>query len=108
VPAPAPTRVFPEPWTTTVVGAAGQPVAVTERGTVSCEPVRFTVTSSSGGDSLAWQPIDAWAGPWPVDEQWWEGGDRRPVARFQIVGVDGRAWLMRCDGDQWWTEAAYE
>jgi protein ImuB len=108
VPAPAPTRVFPEPWMTTVVGAAGQPVAVTERGTVSCEPVRFTVTSSRGGDSPAWQPIDAWAGPWPVDEQWWEGGDRRPVARFQVVGVDGRAWLMRCDGDQWWTEAAYE
>ena len=36
-----------------------------------------------------------------VGERW----PPRPVARFQVVGVDGRAWLMRCDGDTWWTEA---
>jgi protein ImuB len=108
VPPPAPTRVFPEPWATAVVGPAGQPVTVTERGTVSSEPSRFHTGSSPG-----WQPVDAWAGPWPVDEQWWEvptgsTPPRRMVARFQVVGADGRAWLMRCDGDQWWTEAAYE
>lgn len=106
VPQPAPTRVFAEPWATAVVGAAGQPVAVTERGAVSCEPTRFHTGSSPG-----WQPVEAWAGPWPVDEQWWErdARDRRvPVARFQVVGADGRAWLMRCEGDRWWTEAAYE
>jgi protein ImuB len=102
LPSPAPTRVFAEPWATAVVGPAGQPVTVTPRGAVSCVPTRFHSGSLAG-----WQPIDAWAGPWPVDEQWWEAG-RGPAARFQIVGVDGRAWLMRCEGGQWWTEAAYE
>jgi protein ImuB len=103
VPPPAPTRVFAEPWATAVVGPAGQPVAVNERGTVTCEPTRFHTGSSPG-----WQPVEAWAGPWPVDEQWWEAGVRGRVARFQVVGADGRAWLMRCDGDRWWTEAGYD
>lgn len=103
VPSPAPSRVFTEPWATAVVGPTGQPVAVTERGVLTCVPSRFHTGSGPG-----WQVIDAWAGPWPVDEQWWEGGRRGMVARFQIVGVDGRAWLMRCDGGQWWTEASYD
>ncbi len=103
VPSPAPTRVFAEPWATSVVGPTGQPVVVTDRGAVSCEPTRFH-TGSRGG----WHPIDAWAGPWPVDEQWWEASGRGPSARFQIVGVDGRAWLMRCEAGQWWTEASYD
>lgn len=103
VPSPAPSRVFTEPWATAVVGPTGQPVAVTERGVLTCVPTRFHTGSGPG-----WQVIDAWAGPWPVDEQWWEDGRRGMVARFQIVGVDGRAWLMRCDGGQWWTEASYD
>jgi protein ImuB len=103
-----------------MVGVTGQPVAVTERGGVTCEPARFHT-----GESPGWQPVEAWAGPWPVDEQWWEASTgsttgespevstgsttgRRPVARFQVVGADGSAWLMRCDGDTWWTEASYE
>jgi protein ImuB len=104
IPAPAPTRVFAEPWATAVVGHAGQPVTMTDRGTVTCAPVKFHTDSSSPG----WQPVEAWAGPWPVDEQWWEAGGSGPVARFQVVGADGRAWLMRCDGDTWWTEATYD
>lgn len=106
VPSPAPSRVFPEPWATAVVGPEGQPVRVTERGMLTCTPTRFHSGSFSG-----WQAIDSWAGPWPVDEQWWEvpaDQPRRLVARFQVVGVDGRAWLMRCDDGQWWTEASYD
>lgn len=105
IPSPAPTRVFAEPWATAVVGPAGQPVAVTDRGAVTCEPTRFHTGSSTPG----WQRVDAWAGPWPVDEQWWDADAAPgPAARFQVVGADGRAWLMRCDGDRWWTEAAYD
>ncbi|MFC6345139.1 DNA polymerase Y family protein, partial [Nocardioides hankookensis] len=55
-----------------------------------------------------WLPVAAWAGPWPVEELWWESGGRR-VARFQVVGVDGRAWLMTWEAPgSWWTEAAYD
>ena len=37
--------------------------------------------------------MTAWAGPWPVDEGWWSGGTGL-ASRFQVVGADGRAWLL--------------
>lgn len=102
IPPPAPARVFASPGPAEVVDAAGRPVAVDERGGVVGEPARFR--PERGG----WQPVAAWAGPWPVEELWWEGGARR-VARFQVVGVDGRAWLLTWESPgSWWTEAAYD
>jgi protein ImuB len=101
IPPPAPCRVFPAPWPAEVVDAAGRVVVVRERGGVSGEPARYRP-----GPGEPWQPVAAWAGPWPVVEQWWEGGTR--LARFQLVGVDGRAWLASCERDVWSTEAAYD
>jgi protein ImuB len=104
LPSPAPNRVFREPWATSVVTADGHPVRVTERAVLTGVPARFHTGSSPG-----WQQVETWAGPWPADERWWESDvPTAPVARFQVVGVDGRAWLMRCDGDTWVTEAAYD
>ncbi len=104
IPPPAPTRVFAEPWPTVVLGETGRPVAVTERGAVTDPPARVRL-------DRRWLPVEAWAGPWPVSEQWWEGAGAL-VARFQIVAADGTAWLLRCQGDrdtpQWVVEAAYE
>jgi len=101
IPPPAPARVFPEPWAAGVLDAAGRPIAMLARGAMSGEPARF-----KPGAAETWQPVAAWAGPWPVDERWWEDG--RQVVRFQLVGVDGRAWLVTCDGAAWITEAAYD
>ena len=53
-------------------------------------------------------PIEAWAGPWPIDELWWDPARARQVARFQVAGVDGSAWLMVVENGQWWTEARYD
>ena len=53
-------------------------------------------------------PIDAWAGPWPIDELWWEPDQARQIARFQIADVNGSAWLLIVENDQWWTEARYD
>jgi protein ImuB len=30
------------------------------------------------------------------------------VARFQLVGGDGSAWLMMVEGSRWWSEARYD
>ncbi|WP_395692901.1 DNA polymerase Y family protein [Nocardioides sp.] len=102
IPAPAPARVLSSPWAAEVVGGGGRSVDVDERGAVTCPPERFRPGPGDG-----WQPVGAWAGPWPVEELWWERPSRR-VARFQVVGVDGRAWLMTWDSGVWWTEAAYD
>ncbi|MFL6059772.1 MAG: DNA polymerase Y family protein [Marmoricola sp.] len=109
LPPPAPSRVFTEPWATSVVTDQGRPVRLTERAALSGVPAKFLIRHSHTGSSPGWQHVETWAGPWPVDERWWESGAAEvPVARFQVVGVDGRAWLMRCEGDTWVTEASYD
>ena len=103
IPPPAPATVFAEPQEALVVGAEGQPVVVSGRGAVSCPPDRFRADASA-----PWQPVASWAGPWPVDEQWWDEAAARRIARFQVVGVDGSAWLMVVEDGRWFTEARYD
>jgi protein ImuB len=103
LPPPAPATVFTAPQEALVVGAEGQPIGVSGRGMVSGEPARFRAVA--GQD---WQPVASWAGPWPVDEQWWDEAAARRIARFQVVGVDGSAWLMIVEDGRWWTEARYD
>lgn len=103
LPPPAPATVYLEPQEALVVGAEGQPIGVTGRGVITGEPARFR--AAVGSD---WQPVASWAGPWPVDEQWWDEAASRRLARFQVVGVDGSAWLMLVENGQWWTEARYD
>jgi protein ImuB len=103
VPGPAPVRVFAAPPAAEVVDDVGREVDVTDRGVVTGAPCRFRV----GGGVLPWQPVTAWAGPWPTDEDWWSGGAGRS-ARFQVVGADGRAWLLLRAPSGWSLEAAYD
>ena len=104
IPGPAPARVFAEPLPGELIDHAGLPVEVDERGWVSAEPATVRVPD------VGWLPVDAWAGPWPMDEAWWEetGSPLRRAARFQVVGVDGRAWLLACVDGGWWIEAGYD
>ena len=50
--------------------------------------------------------------PWPIDDAWWQQTDpaagRGRSARFQVVGVDGRAWLLVWHRDGWEVEAGYD
>lgn len=103
IPPPAPARVLADPWPAEVCDQAGRQVVVLPRGGVSAEPVRYRPSTGQ-----PWQRVASWAGPWPVTEAWWEPGVGRRVARFQLVGVDGRAWLATFDTDHWLTEASYD
>jgi protein ImuB len=107
VPGPAPVRVFATPPVAEVVDDAGRDVRVTERGVVTGEPRRFRVGGDRDGQGLPWQPVTAWAGPWPTDEGWWSDG-AGPSARFQLVGADGRAWLLVRAPEGWSLEAGYD
>lgn len=103
IPPPAPVQVFTAPRPASVVGPDGRPVAVTERGLVTVPPSRFS--PEPGREPL---PVEAWAGPWPIDELWWDETAARHVARFQLVGTDGSAWLLVVEDGQWWSEARYD
>src|SRR6185436_6236677 len=88
VPAPAPAVVHPEPLPAELVDGGGAPVGVTGRGTSTSVPARLSVAGER------WAPVVAWAGPWPVDERWWDPPAHRRRARAQVVTADGTARLL--------------
>ena len=102
IPPPAPARVFAAPIPAAVLDVDQRLVGVTDRGLITGAPAYVHTNNKSGAI-----PIEAWAGPWPIDELWWDPARARHVARFQIVGMDGSAWLMIIEDGHWWTEAQY-
>jgi protein ImuB len=102
VPDPAPAIVHPQPLPAEVVDAAGAGVTVDGRGMLGAPPSRLRV--GDGG----WSAIAAWAGPWPVDERWWNPGAHRRLARLQVATGEGAAHLLKLSGGRWWVEATYD
>ena len=84
-----------------MVDQEGNPVTVGSRGTASARPARLRVGAGELID------ISTWAGPWPVEERWWDDQGRRR-ARFQVCTVDGAAYLVAREGRRWWVEATYD
>jgi protein ImuB len=102
VPAPAPAIVYAEPVPAEVVDAAGATVAVDGRGLLGSLPTRVRVRGR------AWSAITAWAGPWLVDERWWDPAAHRRLVRLQATTDQGAAYLLRLTGGRWWVEAIYD
>ena len=102
VPSPSPAIVHPEPVPCDVVDADGQVVGVSGRGLITASPARLSGRGGPGAE------VTAWAGPWPVDERWWDAPTHRRRARFQLVTADGRAHLVHLEGGRWWVEATYD
>lgn len=101
LPGPSPAVVHITPRPARVRDAAGRPVAVTGRSDLSAPPAELAI--ETGG----WMAVTAWAGPWPVEERWWDEGGRRR-ARFQMGVTTGAAYLVVREGGQWWVEATYD
>jgi protein ImuB len=102
VPAPAPAIVYAEPVPAEVVDATGATVAVDGRGLLGSFPSRVRVRDR------AWSVITAWAGPWLVDERWWDPAAHRRLVRLQATTDQGAAYLLRLTGGRWWVEAIYD
>jgi protein ImuB len=101
LPSPLPAVVLPEARPAELVDAEGHPVEVSGRGELSSAPASLAI---GGRDP---QPITAWAGPWPLDERWWEPRHHRRLARLQVVTADGAAHLVVAEHRRWWVAAAY-
>jgi protein ImuB len=54
------------------------------------------------------QAVAGWAGPWLVDERWWDTANHRRRARFQVLTAEGRALLLSVEEGRWWLEATYD
>ena len=100
--APAPAEVMVEPEPLVVLDADGEPVGVSGRAQLSAPPA--VLCRVDGRTSR----IAAWAGPWPLDERWWDRAARRRQARFQLVLDDGTAHLCAVEDGRWQREATYD
>ncbi|MGH4001296.1 MAG: DNA polymerase Y family protein, partial [Pseudonocardiaceae bacterium] len=79
LPAPSPSRVPTHPLPAEVLDDAGCAVGVSGRGMLTSVPYRIAV------DGHPPRRVLTWAGPWLVEERWWEPGGGRRCARLQAV-----------------------
>jgi protein ImuB len=100
----APATVFRERHPVLLVAADDSPIDVDGRDVLSDAPDRFSPTAAPAG----LRPVEAWAGPWPVKERWWDPERARYLHRFQLVDADGNAWLLALDEHRWWAEGRYD
>jgi protein ImuB len=84
-----------------VIDELERPVLVSGRGDVSRGPARVSI------DGAGWKKIIAWAGPWLLDERWWDNERARRRARFQLVDEDGEAILAYVEQGEWWLAGTY-
>lgn len=111
LPTPSPATVFPEPLPIEVLDAEGGRVEVSGRGILSAPPA--TMRLLRGDEASGWRPgrpraIAGWAGPWPIEERWWEPVMRRRQARVQVVTDDGCGYLVVAEHRRWWISAIYD
>ena len=111
LPGPSPAAVHLEPVAIDVVDAGGAPVGVDGRGGLSAPPDRLIVQRRPAGSRPVAAPgerVVAWAGPWPVDERWWDPLRRRRRVRLQVVTADGTARLVVLTDGRWTVAATYD
>jgi protein ImuB len=97
LPGPSPALVHPRAVDAVLVDEAGELVRVSGRGQLSAAPSRC------GSEEVV-----GWAGPWPVDERWWDAASHRRRARLQVVLEGGAAHLLALEDGQWHVEATYD
>ena len=105
LPAPSPTLVPEQPQPAELLDAEGRTVQVNGRGEIRHPPA--TVIVSTAGHSTEPIAVAGWAGPWLVDERWWDPDRRCRQARVQVVTVEGTGLLLARFDRQWWLTAVY-
>ncbi|RWA21033.1 DNA polymerase Y family protein, partial [Mycolicibacterium brumae] len=101
LPEPAPAVLLDDP--VDLLDGDGAAVHVTGRGLFSSAPARL---AGRYAGTLAW-----WAGPWPVDERWWDpqaAPGRTARAQVLLDGEPGAALLLCYRRRRWYLEGSYE
>lgn len=96
LPPPLPAEVFTPPRPVLVEGADHTPLAIDDRGALSAAPMWVEGAAVTG-----------WAGPWGLRDRAWDAEKGRRAHRLQLVDAQQRAWVVLCEGGQWWAEGLY-
>ncbi len=99
-PLPAPAIVPVHDVPVELVDRSGVSLRIGGRGEISAEPSELVVGRTR-------RSIVDWAGPWLLDQRWWDAGSHRRMARMQLVSSDDTAFLVAVEQQQWWLLAEY-
>ena len=109
LPTPSPSIVYDEPLLAVVNDAIGCVVSVSGRHELSASPAHVVIGRHAYN-------VVSWAGPWPVEERWWDPLRQRRAVRMQMVlARDGddtahtttHAVVMVLEHGEWWMTARY-
>ncbi|HEU4360643.1 MAG TPA: DNA polymerase Y family protein [Mycobacterium sp.] len=118
LPEPSPAVLLDDP--VELLDAQRNPIRVTGRGLFSADPAYLAGWNDRKGQHRRDCRLRWWAGPWPVDERWWDpdrtaAGTAGRVARAQVLldsalesGEPGPALLLCYRRRRWYLEGAYE
>lgn len=117
LPAPYPATVPASAMSVDLRDLAGADVGVTGRYHLIGAPATFAIAGSSG------RVVTGWAGPWPIEQRFWEPAAAQRLAYLQVIfvpGPDDRAsalddpvaranavLLCRANG-KWWLIGSYD
>jgi protein ImuB len=105
VPQPSPTCIFPEPHPALVVDEHGEHVAVSGRHELTTTPAFVSVAGYR-------YTVEGVAGPWPVEERWWDSRRRRRCVRMQMLVRTQRntvrVFLLSLENSEWKVLARYD
>ncbi|ORI12737.1 hypothetical protein BJD99_02335 [Rhodococcus sp. 1163] len=101
LPHPAPAAVMQTRPEVALENDGGNGVHVTDRGGFDTAPVGLRWGSKK------WT-LHGWAGPWSLDERWWDPVVGARGARVQVLLEENRALLLVYENDVWRVEGIYE
>ena len=78
LPTPSPSVVYNEPVQVQINDQYGKLLSVSARHELSASPVVVIIGTTS-------YKVISWAGPWPVEERWWDTARGRRLVRLQLV-----------------------
>ena len=78
LPTPSPSVVYSELLLVQIVDKDKNLLRVSARHELSAEPAQIIISQQS-------YKIVSWAGPWPIEEKWWDTARSRRLVRLQVV-----------------------
>ena len=78
LPNPSPSVVYSEPIQVQINDQFGKLLSVSARHELSASPVVVIIGATH-------YKVNSWAGPWPVEERWWDLARSRRLVRLQLV-----------------------
>lgn len=100
LPRPSPAVVCDPTVPIELLDASGRPLTVNGRGELSAPPADLMVDGRR-------RRVGQWAGPWPVDQRWWDPRRHRRLAHLQVVDEHWHAYVLVAEHRRWWLSAIY-